>query len=476
MKLFPRIFATFCAVIVCAIFVASSSFWLVQNTLAETRFKQQRNFEENLLSSTMNAFQARGDAGIREQLVEWGNSPGGENLYVITGDNKNDILGRPIDPEDIDKAHEFALSHPHSKLVQIAYNSLGEEYLFMIRGWNHERTPRPPSPFFIPGLPIAPVWHEFIILSFIIVVGLLTAYILANNITQPIRVLWRGMDRLAHGNLQTRVSHQLSERRDELYSLAVQFDNMADKLQKLVEKERHLLHHVSHEMRSPLARMQAIIGLIHVQPQKQEQHLQRLESELGRMDLLVGELLTLSRLETSDLPITLEPLSLVPLIKQIMEDNQAIAMQHQQTLSWQCDIPDTAMVKANESYLYRAFDNVVRNAINYSPDGSEIKVYLHEGGKQQWQVDISDNGPGVAENQLPHIFTAFYRADSSANKPGTGLGLALTKHIIDRHHGKIYADNQQPKGLSMHFLLPKFTPSRNRNRQKNKNQLPVANG
>jgi len=251
---------------------------------------------------------------------------------------------------------------------------------------------------------------------------------------------------------------------------------MADKLQKLVEKERHLLHHVSHEMRSPLARMQAIIGLIHVQPQKQEQHLQRLESELGRMDLLVGELLTLSRLETSDLPITLEPLSLVPLIKQIVDDNQAIAMQHQQTLSWQCEIPETAMVKANESYLYRAFDNVVRNAINYSPDGSEIKVYLHEGGKQQWQVDISDNGPGVAENQLPHIFTAFYRADSSANKPGTGLGLALTKHIIDRHHGKIYADNQQPKGLSMHFLLPKFTPGRNRNRQKNKNQLPVASG
>ena len=318
MKLFPRIFATFCAVIVCAIFVASSSFWLVQNTLAETRFKQQRNFEENLLSSTMNAFLARGDAGIREQLKEWGNSPGGENLYVITGDDKNDILGRPIDPEDIDKAHEFALSHPKSKLVRIAYNSLGEEYLFMIRGWNYERTPRPPSPFFIPGLPIAPVWHEFIILSFIIVVGLLTAYILANNITQPIRVLWRGMDRLAQGNLQTRVSHQLSERRDELYSLAVQFDNMADKLQKLVEKERHLLHHVSHEMRSPLARMQAIIGLIHVQPQKQEQHLQRLESELGRMDLLVGELLTLSRLETSDLPITLEPLALVPLIKQIV--------------------------------------------------------------------------------------------------------------------------------------------------------------
>ena len=219
-------------------------------------------------------------------------------------------------------------------------------------------------------------------------------------------------------------------------------------------------------MRSPLARMQAIIGLIHVQPQKQEQHLQRLESELGRMDLLVGELLTLSRLETSDLPITLEPLALVPLIKQIVEDNQAIAIQHEQTLFWECDIPEDVVVEANESYLYRAFDNVIRNAINYSPNGSHIKVHLHDGGKAQWLIDVSDNGPGVAENQLPHIFTAFYRADSSANKPGTGLGLALTKHIMDRHHGRIYAENLQPNGLIMHFVLPKYTLSKNKIRQK----------
>lgn len=460
MRLFTRIFATFCTVIVCAIFVASFSFWLVQNSLAESRFRQQRSFEENLLNSTMNAFQARGDSGIREQLLEWSNSPGGENLYVITGDNKADILGRPIDMEDIDHAHEFALLHPDSKLVQIAYNPLGEEYLFMVRGWNHERVPRLPSPFFIPGLPIAPLWHELIFFCFIIIAGLLTAYILTNNMIKPIRVLSRGMERLASGELNTRVSHQLVARRDELYSLAVQFDNMANKLQKLVEKERHLLHHVSHEMRSPLARMQAIIGLIQVQPQKQEQHLQRLESELSRMDLLVGELLTLSRLETDNVPMPIETLALVPLLTQIVSDNQALAIQNHQKLILQCDIPPQVQIEANESYLYRALDNVIRNAINYSPENSEIKVHAFDGGKQGWQIDVSDNGPGVSEQQLPHIFTAFYRADSSANKPGTGLGLALTKHIIDRHKGKIYAENRLPKGLVIHFLLPKFTQNK----------------
>lgn len=465
MKLFQRIFATFCIVIICAIFVASFSFWLVQNTLAETRFKQQRGFEENLLSSTVNAFHARGDAGIREQLQEWGKNPGGENLYVITGDDKSDILNRPIDNDAIQKAHDYTMRHPDSPLVKIAYNRLGEEYLFFVRDWDHEQVPRPPSPFLIPGLPISPIWHELIILSFIIVVGLLMAYILANNITQPIQVLSRGMDKLAAGNLQTRVSHRITGRQDELYSLAVQFDHMAGKLQKLVEKERYLLHHVSHEMRSPLARMQAIVGLIQVQPQKQTQHLQRLETELSRMDALVGELLTLSRLETSDVPMNLEPMNLVPFLQQVVEDNQAVATNNQQHLVWQCDVADDALINANESYLYRAFDNVIRNAMAYSPAGSEIRIHVLDGGKQQWQVDISDNGPGVAEAQLPHIFTAFYRADSSANKPGTGLGLALTKHIVGRHGGKIFADNLQPNGLVMHFLLPKLSMTKAKNKK-----------
>ena len=517
MKLFQRIFATFCAVIICAIFVASFSFWLVQSTVAETRFKQLRSFEASLLRSTVTAFHMRGDAGVREQLQEWGNNPGSENLYVIRGDDKTDIMARPVDVATIQLAHEYAMMHPESPLVQVAYNRLGEEYLFFVRDWDKEQIARAPSPFLIPGLPVAPIWHEFIILSFIVVVGLLTAYILASNITQPIRLLARGMNRLAGGDLETRVSHQLAGRQDELYLLAVQFDRMAKQLQKLVEKERHLLHHVSHEMRSPLARMQAIVGLIQVQPQKQEQHLQRLEAELARMDGLVGELLTLSRLETANVemekePLLLvpflqqllddnqelaaqkqeqhlqrleaelarmdglvgelltlsrletanvemekEPLLLVPFLQQLLDDNQELAAQKQQQLQWQCSIPEAAQVLGNAGYLYRAFDNVLRNAMAYSPEGSTIQLCLREAGKQQWQVDISDNGPGVAETQLPHIFTAFYRADSSANKPGTGLGLALAKHITERHGGKISAANRKPNGLIMQFVLPKWT-------------------
>ena len=456
MKLFQRIFATFCAVIICAIFVASFSFWLVQNTLAENHFRQQRTIETTLLSSAISAFKVRGDAGVREIMLEWRDNPVSENVFVITGDDKKDIIGRRVDAQTIEAAHRYAVDHPNSPLTHITFDRWGEEYLFFIRGWNEQQIQRPPSPLFIPGLNLAPIWHEFIILSFIIIVGLLLAYILANNITTPIRILDRGMNRLASGDLRTRISQQMDDRGDELSSLAVQFDKMAAQLQQLVEKERHLLHHVSHEMRSPLARMQAIVGLIQAQPQKQAHNLQRLETELVRMDALVGELLTLSRLETANVPMEKEPLALLPLLNHLVEDNQAIAQTNQQQLTLIVDdkIPADAKVDANESYLYRAFDNVIRNAMAYSPQGSRIRIHLRQDSKH-WLIEVIDNGPGVDEQQLPHIFTAFYRADSSAHKQGTGLGLALTKHIIGQHNGKIMAENVQPNGLCIYFTLPK---------------------
>ena len=263
------------------------------------------------------------------------------------------------------------------------------------------------------------------------------------------------MNRLADGNFETRISQQMDNRDDELSQLAVQFDKMAQKLQQLVAKERHLLHHVSHEMRSPLARMQAIVGLIQSQPQKQEQYLQRLETELVRMDALVGELLTLSRLETANVKLEKEPLKLIPFMRNLVDDSQVVAEKNGQTVELTLEkMPNNAEICANESYLYRAFDNVIRNAMNYSPEGSSIRVEMRQDAKN-WLIDITDNGPGVAENQLPHIFTAFYRADSSGSKPGTGLGLALAKHIIEQHCGSISAENISPNGLRMRFVLPK---------------------
>ncbi|OSI14599.1 two-component sensor histidine kinase [Neisseria dentiae] len=455
MKLFQRIFATFCAVIICAIFVASFSFWLVQNTIAENQFQQRRTIETTLMGSIVSAFKVRGEQGAREILNEWKENPVAHNVFVITGDEEKDILNRQVEEKMIKEARKFAIDNPNSELARIEFDRWGEEYLFFIRNWDNQQIQRLPSPLFIPGLHLKPIWHEFIILSFIILVGLLLAYILTNNIIKPIRVLGFGMNRLAAGDLETRIAQQMDDRDDELSQLAGQFDKMAAQLQKLVAKERHLLHHVSHEMRSPLARMQAIVGLIQSQPQKQEQYLKRLEGELTRMDTLVGELLTLSRLETSNMSLEKDNLALVPFFTQLVEDSQAVAEQNGQKVLLEIEkVPETAQLHANEGFLYRAFDNVIRNAMAYSPEGSTIKVFLHQDAKN-WLVDVTDNGPGVDEMQLPHIFTAFYRADSSAHKPGTGLGLAITQHVIHQHCGKIIAENIRPNGLRMRFILPK---------------------
>lgn len=457
MKLFQRIFLTFFFVIIAAIFVASFSFWLVQDKVAETRFKQQRAFETGLLNSTVTVFQTRGLSGVRETLQDWNNTPTFDNILVISGDSKADIFQRTVEPQRILAARKFAAEFPNTRVVRVAYDPLGEEYIFMLADWDKQQPGRLPSPLTIPGVEMAPVWHELIILSFIIIVGLLLAYILANNISQPIRTLERGMSRLAAGDLETRISHQLIGRRDELAKLAVQFDRMAGQLQKLVERERHLLHHVSHEMRSPLARMQALLALLQVQPHKQGQNIQRLESELTRMDKLVGELLTLSRLETANVEMEKDPLKLVPFLENLIEDCRAIACQNNQHIAFNYDPTDEdATISANEGYLYRAFDNVLRNAMAYSPAGSQVTIALTE-HRHHWMIDIADNGPGVDERQLPHIFTAFYRADSGAHKPGTGLGLAIARHIIGKHGGRITADNIKPNGLNIRFELPKLT-------------------
>ena len=155
---------------------------------------------------------------------------------MIAGDAKQDILNRRIDNEEIEHAYDFALKNPNSKLASIRYDPFGEEYLFFIRHFDRTQIERMPSPLLIPGLPLAPIWHEFIILTSLIFIGLLLAYLLASNITQPIRILENGINRLAAGELDARVSQQLDDRKDELANLGIQFDRMAEQLQKLVEK------------------------------------------------------------------------------------------------------------------------------------------------------------------------------------------------------------------------------------------------
>ena len=464
-RLFLKIFSIFCLVIIASIVIATFSFWVVQTTVADVQFRQQRNFQASMINTSVDIFSKRGEEELVNLLKDWQHMSAISNLLVVRSDDRHDILGRPVDEHELDEVIAFTSQKQSSPLISVATDAWGQEYYFYIRNWQQSTPNVLPRPPLIPGLPLAPVWHELIVLTLIVLAGLAAAYILANYISKPIRILQQGFRSLASGNLDTRIQRNMGKRQDELAYLAIDFDEMADQLQQLVEKERHLLHHVSHEMRSPLARMQAILGLIQQQPAKLDKHLGKLDNELRRMDGLVGELLTLARLENKTTQIQYEELLFNDFIANLVADSVPLAEEKQQLLQLQaCDKP--IVISANEGYLYQAFDNVLRNAIKYSPQGSVININCSL-NRQELLVNITDNGSGVDETQLPHIFTAFFRADSSGTSNGTGLGLAIAKHVIEQHQGSITARNVLPHGLQIVFKLPvpKNKPSRQQKQQ-----------
>lgn len=451
-RLFLKIFSIFCLVIVASIVIATFSFWVVQTTVADVQFRQQRNFQASMINTSVDIFSKRGEDDLISLLKDWQHMSAISNLLVVRGDDHKDILGRPVDEQELTEVMAFVSEKRESPLIGVATDPWGQEYFFFIRNWQQNTPNILPRPPLIPGLPLAPVWHELIVLTLIVLAGLAAAYILANYISKPIRILQQGFRSLASGDLDTRIRSNMGKRQDELADLAIDFDEMAVQLQQLVEKERHLLHHVSHEMRSPLARMQAILGLMQQQPAKLDKHLGKLDNELRRMDGLVGELLTLARLENKTTQIQYEDLNFNDFIDNLVSDSVPLAEEKQQLLQLNNCAQDVT-IQANEGYLYQAFDNVLRNAIKYSPNGSVITINCQM-NKNELSVSITDNGAGVDHAQLPHIFTAFYRADSSGTSNGTGLGLAIAKHVIEQHQGVISAKNVLPHGLQIRFDLP----------------------
>ena len=184
--------------------------------------------------------------------------------------------------------------------------------------------------------------------------------------------------------------------------------------------------------------------------------------------------MTLARLENKTTQILYEDLLFNDFIANLVADSVPLAEEKQQLLQLQaCEKP--IIIHANEGYLYQAFDNVLRNAIKYSPQGSVITINCSL-IKQDLLVNITDNGMGVDEAQLPHIFTAFFRADSSGTSNGTGLGLAIAKHVIEQHQGSITAKNVLPHGLQMVFKLPvpKTKSTRQQKHQQAHNSNPTV--
>lgn len=304
-----------------------------------------------------------------------------------------------------------------------------------------------------PGLRLSRQATNVIWVGVGVLVSLVFAAALAWYLARPIRHLRGAFEALASGRLDARVSAAIGARRDEIADLGHDFDAMAARLQASIAAQRRLLHDVSHELRSPLARLQAAIGLARQDAGEREAMLERIERESQRLDALVGEVLTLARLEAGNDPgaLTRESVALTDLVAPIAEDAdfEARAAGLRVTLA----VAAEPKVRADAQLLHRAIENVVRNAVRHSPAGSTVEIEVGEADAgADAIVRVADRGPGVAEDELEAIFEPFRRG-AAARGEGFGLGLAIARRAVVSHGGTIRARRREGGGLVVEIRL-----------------------
>jgi two-component system sensor histidine kinase CpxA len=306
--------------------------------------------------------------------------------------------------------------------------------------------------FAFPQLPVA------------IAVGGATTFVLVLLFTRPLVKLRKAARELAQGNLRTRVAEPASKSRffrgDEFQALVHDFNHMAERLESLVGAQQLLLRDVSHELRSPLARLNVALELARedADPDTEiETHLGRIERETERLNKLIGQLLTLSSMEAIDHVNSFEPISLNELVEQVIPDAVYEAQQRQCSVTFRANAE--YVIHGNRELLYRAVENVLRNAIRYTEENSEVKIRLAAEPREMSRVavlEISDRGPGIPETELRSIFQPFYRVDRarSAGTGGFGVGLAIAERAVKLHHGEMRAFNRAGGGTTVRLQLP----------------------
>jgi len=271
---------------------------------------------------------------------------------------------------------------------------------------------------------------------------------LATNLATPLRVLGRAVEQFGKGNLSARVN---SRRQDEIGELSRAFDQMADRIQTLLTAERRLLQDISHELRSPLARLSFAVELVRT-AEDREGAVARLKKEIDRLTHLVGGLLQVTRVEGDPASLNQEVFSLNDLLREMAVDGAIEADVRGCRLVVEGE--DPVLIRADHELFRRAVENILRNAIRHAPEGSPIEIAL-DCQPSAVSVSIRDYGPGVPEEMLSNIFKPFFRVDGARDSAsgGAGLGLAIAQSAIALHRGALSATNMHP-GLLVRIELP----------------------
>jgi signal transduction histidine kinase len=375
-----------------------------------------------------------------------------ERVNATLFENGRDLLDRPLPP---------ALAHRLPQLLEsdaIVLRPMADMFLAGELVTGSDGVPRRLVAWRGPRLPHD---HLLSLLGVQLMLSLfaigLVGWTVAGGISRPLAALQRAAKRMAEGDLAARVGDRYTRRHDELGLLAREFDRMAGRIEALVAHERAVLQDVSHELRSPLARLQLALELAQSDrrpddtgPNGNAEHFARAEREIQRLDRLIGELLALSRME-ADLPgMQRERVDLAALAADCVAAAQMDADALNATLALVPGSP--AEVLGSPELLARAIDNLLSNALKFGAGGAVAISLERTSGRVI--VGVRDHGPGVPEAELPRLFRPFFRGANGARADGHGLGLAIVKRIVTAHGGEATAANADGGGLLVRLSLP----------------------
>ncbi|MCP8466544.1 HAMP domain-containing histidine kinase [Pseudomonas sp. ZM23] len=301
--------------------------------------------------------------------------------------------------------------------------------------------------------PALQAWHRGSLLWPLSALGIalvvLTVFslLLTLSITRPLNRLRRAVHDLGQTSYQQDSLARLSRRGDELGVLARDFNRMGARLQRLIGSQRQLLRDVSHELRSPLARLRIALALAErAEPEQRAAMWPRLEQECDRLEALIGEILALARLDADPGPAS--RIELLPLLERLRGDAQLLGPEQHITL----DVSPELGLDGWQDMLERALDNLLRNALRFNPADKPLEIRARPDG-ERLHIDIRDHGPGASEEHLAHLGEPFFRAPNQSS-PGHGLGLAIARRAIERHGGRLRLGNHPDGGFLASIDLP----------------------
>ena len=414
-SLYWRIFLTFWLALA---LILVGTVTVAVNISAQRRAESPWVQRGQLYAQAARAFEGGGPAALHSWLESLGSSEPFSRTFVVEPSGK-EMLGRPLpkflrgagdggDPNSASSANDPPIAPVGGALVLVSAN--GDTYHVVVGPLR--KSPRLFGELENPGVPAAT-------LVLALVVSAVVCFLLARYLVAPIDRLRHATRRMAGGDLNVRVSASMRGRHDDLGLLATDLDTMAERVRTLLETKQQLLRDVSHELRSPLARLQLALSLARRQDNPAERHLARIACEADRLEQLIARTLKLARLERPTGSLEREPLDVGDLLKNIAEDVAIEADAQGCLVTVQVD--QALEVSGDPELLRSSFENIIRNAVRYSPAGAQVGITARrmQGAKQgdeSVEVIIYDHGPGVPEKDLSLIFEPFYRVDAARDR------------------------------------------------------------